>query len=179
MTVHYSKSFDADVKSARRKRNTRISIVSAAAAMVLVFGGVALAQMLIDSNTATATADAGTAAQVQLADAAFDGKLYPGMSVKLVVKATNPNPFPVKLTTLVLAGNPTIVCAGGAADMAKISGPLGTATSYTLPTAVEIAPNGVETVTVPGAVKMSSSAGAGCKITVPFKLTGLGAAAGN
>jgi FlaG/FlaF family flagellin (archaellin) len=178
VTVHYAKSFDDDAKQARRKRNARISIISAAAAAVLVFGGVALAQMLIDSNTATASAQAGTAQQVKLTDAAFDGALYPGMSVNLTVKASNPNPFPVKLTTIVLAGDPKIDCVSKT-DLAAISGPLGSATSYTLPSAVEIAPNGTETVTVKRAISMNTTAAAGCNVTVPFKLTGLGAAAGN
>lgn len=178
MTVHYAKSFDADAKQARRKRNARISIISAAAAVALVFGGVALAQMLIDSTTATAKADAGVAQQVKLSDAAFDGALYPGMSVALTVKASNPNPFPVKLTSIVLAGDPKIDCVSKA-DLAAISGPLGAATSYTLPAAVEIAPNGTETVTVKKAVSMNTTAGAGCSIAVPFKLTGVGAASGN
>lgn len=179
MTVHYASNFDDATRSKRRKRNTRISIISAVAAVALTLGGVAFAQMLIDSKTATASATAGEAKQIELSGAKFSGPIYPGMAVDLTVVAANPNPFPVKLTAIVLAGNPTITCSGGASDAAKISGPLGAATSYTLPTAVTIAANGDADVKVNDAVKMSSSAGAGCAISVPFKLTGVGAAAGN
>lgn len=178
MSVHYASNFDADARSVRKRRNAKISIISAIAAVALTVGGVAFAQMLIDSTTATAKADAGIAQQVKLSDAAFDGALYPGMSVALTVKASNPNPFPVKLTAITLAGDPKIDCVSKT-DLAAISGPLGAATSYTLPTAVEIAPNGTETVVVKKAVSMNTTASAGCTLVVPFKLTGVGAASGN
>jgi hypothetical protein len=176
---YYGKTYAADEKrKARRILGLPIPF-AAALAVIVLGGGVALAAMLISSNTVTAAQAAGEAKPIVLSEPKFSGPLFPGGSIDLTAKAKNENDFPVTITKVNLGGNPTVNCPGNEESM--VTGPLGTATTITLAAddQVTVAPGETKTVTVTKAVKLAAAATGSCSLSIPFNVTGSGAGSGN
>lgn len=164
---------------AAKKAKRRISlggIGGAIAAFAMIGAGVAFAAMALDSNEATAKADAGQAQALKLTDASFNKPLFPGTSTDLKVLVTNPNPFPATVKQIVISGNSTTTCnpaqlTGPASDVGTVSG-----LNLNLTNPVVVGADGGQAwVTVPKAVKLSSDATAGCEVVAKFKVAGTGA----
>jgi hypothetical protein len=71
-----------------------------AAAVVLTGGAVAAYAAWNATGTGDAYAQAGTAQELQITQAGTDATLYPGATGNAFIKVTNPNSYPVKITTI-------------------------------------------------------------------------------
>lgn len=165
-------------KAVQRKARRRIlgipMVIAAPLAGLLAFGGVALAAILF-SMTFSASAQADNGTTPIISNEHFSGKFYPGAERDLVFTVNNPNEFPVKVTSIAATGisDLTAGCDGGA----KLSG---FATAFNQDKAlagggVTVAAGDSAEVTIPKAVKLDSSATAGCGFKVQLKVTGSGA----
>jgi hypothetical protein len=144
----------------RRKRTIVVALVVLAAAVVAV--GVGLGAWSL-GGTGNGSAKATTASNITLADAsAFtSADLYPGATGNLKLRATNPNPFPVRITA---------VSGKGAACDASTGVTLSNQSGLTL----DLAAGATATLTVPNAVSMSNSSDNSCQgaiFTVPVSVT--------
>ena len=122
------------------------------------------------SGTGNGAAKATTASSITLADASAytSADLYPGATGNLKLRATNPNPFPVRITAV--SGNGTITSDKGAACDASTGVTLANQTGLTL----DLAAGATATLTVPNSVSMSNSSDNSCQgavFTVPVSVT--------
>ncbi|WP_182526782.1 hypothetical protein [Nocardioides dongkuii] len=84
------------------KRSKKITII--ASFVVLLVAGAAIAAWQI-TGTGSGSARAGTAGDLTVAPGSATGDLYPGSTDgDVFIKVTNPNSYPVKLTTATIAG---------------------------------------------------------------------------
>ncbi|WP_410671672.1 hypothetical protein [Amycolatopsis sp. cmx-4-68] len=130
-------------------------------------GGIAVAAWT-SSGSGTATAKAGTATAPTTgpvdASAITTGLLYPNSSGTALIKITNPNPYPVKVTGIAANGTPTATgtCAGGNVGWT------------TQAPGTTIAAGATATLTLPNAVAMAQNADDACQgavFTIPVTVT--------
>lgn len=177
MSNYFGKTYAADAK---RKVRRRAGIIAGVVAAFLATAGVAVAAILLTSNTATAQLDAGQAQQLEITEPAFTGgALFPGTSVGLSFKVKNPNPFPATITKATLDGTSSTTCTlaqltGPASDIGTVNG-----LTLTLATPVQLAAGETKTVTYAKVVTLAPAATASCAITAKFTVTGSGAGSGN
>jgi hypothetical protein len=150
-----------------RKRKLIVASVVLLAAIVAV--GVGLGAWSL-GGTGNGAAKATTASNITLADAtAFTtADLYPGATGNLKLRATNPNPFPVRITAV--SANGTITSDKGAACDASTGVTFSNQTGLTL----DLAAGATATLTVPSSVSMSNASDNSCQgavFTVPVSLT--------
>ena len=155
------------MRTPRRKRTLLIALIVAVLGVVAV--GVGIGAWSI-TGSGNGSAKATTASAITLADAsAFtSADLYPGATGNLKLRATNPNPFPVRITAV--SGNGTITSDKGAACDASTGVTLANQSGLTL----DLAAGATATLTVPNAVSMSNSSDNSCQgavFTVPVSLT--------
>jgi len=151
----------------RSKRTIVVTALVLAVGVVAV--GVGLGAWSI-SGTGNGAAKATTASSITLADASAytSADLYPGATGNLKLRATNPNPFPVRITAV--SGNGTITSDKGAACDASTGVTLANQTGLTL----DLAAGATATLTVPNSVSMSNSSDNSCQgavFTVPVSVT--------
>ena len=159
-----------------KKKSVRLMLGLAVAAVALT-GALATAAWLT-SGTGNGSAKADTAKTLTLGDASSSAvaQLYPGAKGDLKVKVTNPNSFPVQLTSI--AGNGTITSDKGSACDAT------TGVSYTAPADVssatyKFAAGETKTLSLTDAVAMSNASDDACQgatFTVPVKILAASAA---
>jgi hypothetical protein len=150
-----------------RKRKLIVASVVLVAAIVAV--GVGLSAWSL-GGSGNGAAKATTASNITLADAtAFTtADLYPGATGNLKLRATNPNPFPVRITAV--SANGTITSDKGAACDASTGVTFSNQTGLTL----DLAAGATATLTVPNSVSMSNASDNSCQgavFTVPVSLT--------
>ncbi|HEY6151893.1 MAG TPA: hypothetical protein VIW19_15360 [Gaiellaceae bacterium] len=155
------------MRNPKRKRNLVIALV--VLLLGVVAAGVGFGAWSL-GGSGNASAKATTASSITLADAsAFTtADLYPGATGNLKLRATNPNPFPVRITQV--SGNGTITSDKGAACDASTGVTLANQTGLTL----DLAAGATATLTVANAVSMSNSSDTTCQgaiFTVPVSLT--------
>jgi hypothetical protein len=155
------------MRTPRRKRTLLIALIVAVLGVVAV--GVGIGAWSI-TGSGNGSAKATTASAITLADAsAFtSADLYPGATGNLKLRATNPNPFPVRITAV--SGNGTITSDKGAACDASTGVTLANQSGLTL----DLAAGATATLTVPNAVSMSNSSDNSCQgaiFTVPVSVT--------
>src|ERR1041384_1811613 len=172
------------MRNPKRKRNLVIALV--VLLLGVVAAGVGFGAWSL-GGSGNASAKAPTASSITLADAsAFTtadlypatpragaspsppAHLYPGATGNLKLRATNPNPFPVRITQV--SGNGTITSDKGAACDASTGVTLANQTGLTL----DLAAGATATLTVANAVSMSNSSDTTCQgaiFTVPVSLT--------
>jgi hypothetical protein len=153
-----------------RKMTKRIAVV-ATAVLLTAGAGVAYAAWSV-SGTGTAATKASSASALTTLDTSADveGQLYPGGNGDLVLKISNPNKFPVKVTTV------TLKDADITSDKAGCSG-AATGLTVTLPSTVDIAIGAEASAshTFVGAVSMSNASVDNCQgatFAVPLNLYG-------
>jgi hypothetical protein len=151
----------------RKKRRTVVALTIVVVGTVAV--GVGLGAWSL-GGTGNGAAKATTASSITLADAAAytTADLYPGATGNLKLRATNPNPFPVRITAV--SGNGTITSDKGAACDASTGVSLTNQTGLTL----DLAAGATATLTVPNSVSMSNASDNSCQgavFTVPVSLT--------
>ncbi len=133
-------------------------------------GGIAVAAWT-SSGAGTAGAKAGTATAPATgavdASAITTGLLYPGVQGTALIRITNPNPYPVKVSAI--AANGTASASGGTGSCA------GTGVSWIAqqPNST-LAAGATATLTVTNAVSMASTADDGCQgavFSIPVTVT--------
>ena len=144
-----------------------------AAIAALVVSGVLYAAWST-SGSGNGYAKAGTASALSIGDASAStsADLYPGGTGAVKLKVTNPNPFPVRVTTVTKQTGGTITSDKGAACNAS------TGVTFTDQTglALDVAGGGAtQTFTLSGAVSMSNASDNTCQgaiFTIPVDVTG-------
>ena len=118
-------------------------------------------------------AKAGTASALTIGDASASttADLYPGGTGAVKLKVTNPNPFPVRITTVTKQTGGTITSDKGAACNAS------TGVTFTDQTglALDVAAGATSTFTLSGAVSMTNASDNTCQgaiFTIPVDVTG-------
>ena len=152
-----------------RKRKLIVASVVLLAAIIAV--GVGLSAWSL-GGSGNGAAKATTASNITLADAtAFTtADLYPGATGNLKLRATNPNPFPVRITAV--SANGTITSDKGAACDASTGVTFSNQAGLTL----DLAGGATATLTVPNAVSMTNASDNSCQgavFTIPVDVTGV------
>ena len=130
------------------------------------------------SGSGSAYSKAGTAQTLSTVDvsASTSGTLYPGVSGDALVKFSNPNPYPVKITSVSLDTNGSIAADSGH------SGCAATNVAFTNQTGLAIVvpaasggTNGTLQTTLSGSVALASAATDACQgatFTIPVTFAG-------
>lgn len=118
-------------------------------------------------------AKAITASALTLSDASAStsADLYPGGTGAVKVRVTNPNPFPVRVTSVAKQTGGTITSDKGAACNASTGVTFTDQTGLTL----DLAGGATSTFTLSGAVSMSNASDNSCQgavFTIPVDVTG-------
>jgi hypothetical protein len=155
----------------RISRKRKLIVIAGVLVLAIVAVGVGLGAWSL-GGTGNGAAKATTASNVTLADAtAFtSADLYPGATGNLKLRVTNPNPFPVRITTV--SGNGTITSDKGAACDASTGVTFTNQTGLTL----DLAAGATGTLTVPSSVSMTNASDNSCQgavFTVPVSITGV------
>lgn len=158
------------------KLRTKRALAMLTALLVLVGAGLVYAAWTTNGNGA-AYSKAGTAQPISTVDvsASTSATLYPGASPDALIKFSNPNSFPVKVTAVALDTSGSISADAGH------SGCAGTNVSYTNQSGLSLVVpaasggvNGVLQTTLTGSVSMLSSAPDACQgavFTIPVTIT--------
>ena len=152
--------------SPRRRR------VIGAAITLLVLGVVGLVYAAwTTSGTGSGYAKAQTAEALTTVDvsATTAATLYPGATGDVYVEISNPNDYPVRVTSV--TGNGAITASGGTGTCTT------TGVTYTNQTGltIDVPANGSTQSTLTGAAAMSNASANGCQgatFTIPVSLTG-------
>jgi hypothetical protein len=153
----------------RISRKRKLIVAAGVLVLAIVAVGVGLGAWSI-GGSGNGAAKATTASNITLADAtAFTtADLYPGATGNLKLRATNPNPFPVRITAV--SGNGTITSDKGAACDGSTGVTFANQTGLTL----DLAAGATATLTVPSSVSMSNASDNSCQgavFTIPVTLT--------
>jgi hypothetical protein len=153
-------------------RLSRKLFVSAAVVAALGVSG-ALYAAWSTSGSGSGYAKAGTASALTLSDASAStsADLYPGGTGAVKVRITNPNPFPVRVTSVAKQTGGTITSDKGAACNASTGVTFTDQTGLTL----DLAAGATTTFTLSGAVSMSNASDNSCQgalFTIPVDVTG-------
>jgi hypothetical protein len=142
----------------RISRKRKLIVIAGVLVLAIVAVGVGLGAWSL-GGTGNGAAKATTASNVTLADAtAFtSADLYPGATGNLKLRVTNPNPFPVRITTV--SGNGTITSDKGAACDAT------TGVTFTNTTGLSqaVAAGATVTFSLAGKVAMSNASDNSCQ----------------
>ena len=161
----------------RGRTSRRVAVVAGATAIAMG-GGVALAAWAA-SGTGDGHAEAGAAQALGTtamnAAAITAGPLYPnGTATDAQITITNPNPYPVQITTV--SSNGAITASGGTGTCTTHGVTFNNKTGLTINVPAKSgATNGSVTATLPGAVTMSLASETGCQnavFTIPVTFSG-------
>ena len=157
------------------KRRRAVALL--ASAVALSAAGLVFAAWLA-SGGGSGYAQAGTAQALSTVSvsAATGDALYPGGTGDVVIKISNPNPYPVSITSVSLDGAASAITADAGHAACTTTG-----VSFTDQTGLSIAvpANGDATATLTDAVAMSNASLNGCQgatFTIPVTFTGASAA---
>ena len=150
-----------------RKRKVVVLLVIASLA---VTAGVAYAAWTA-SGSGSGYAKAGTAQALATLDAsaATSASLYPGATGSVKLKVDNPNPYPIRITSV--SGNGAITSDKGAACDASTGVAFSNQTGLTL----DVPASSNATFTLANAVSMSNASDNSCQgavFTIPVSLSG-------
>jgi hypothetical protein len=154
-------------KTPRAKKKLALAAVLVAGCVAV---GIAWAAWNV-SGTGSGYAKAGSASALTLGDATASttADLYPGATGAVKVSITNPNSFPVRVTTV--TGNGTITSDKGAACNAATGVSFTNQSGLTL----DLAAGTTNTFTLGGAVTMNNSSDNSCQgavFTIPVSVSG-------
>jgi hypothetical protein len=153
-------------------RLSRKLFVAAAVVAALGVSG-ALYAAWSTSGSGSGYAKAGTASALTLSDASAStsADLYPGGTGAVKVRITNPNSFPVRVTSVAKQTGGTITSDKGAACNASTGVTFTDQTGLTL----DLAAGATSTFTLSAAVSMSNASDNSCQgaiFTIPVDVTG-------
>lgn len=152
---------------------SRKAVFFAAAAAAVLATGVGIAAWST-SGSGNGYAKAATASALTLSDASAStsADLYPGATSDVKVKVTNPNQFPVKVTSVTLQAAAVVTSDKGAACNAS------TGVTFTDKTglSLSVAAGATATLTVPAAAAMSNASDNSCQgaiFSIPVNVTAI------
>ena len=153
-------------------RLSRKLLFALAAVAALIVSGSLLAAWST-SGSGNGYARAGTASALTIGDASASttADLYPGATGAVKLKVTNPNAFPVRITSVTKQVSGTITSDKGAACNASTGVTFTDQTGLTL----DLAAGATTTFTLSGAVSMSNASDNTCQgavFTIPVDVTG-------
>lgn len=155
---------------ARRRRPPRKLLIAAVAGAIVATAGIAIAAWTVTgSGSGYAKAASATAITLGDASASTTADLYPGATGTVKISITNPNSFPVRITTV--TGNGAITSDKGVACNAATGVTFTNQTGLTL----DLAGGATTTFTLSGAVAMSNSSDNSCQgaiFTIPVSVSG-------
>jgi hypothetical protein len=158
-------------RTSKRARSRRRKVVGVAVVLVAAIAATVAYAAWTASGSGSGYAKAGSAQALGTLDAAAStsASLYPGATGDVKVKVDNPNPYPIRITSV--TGNGAITSDKGAACNAS------TGVSFTNQTglALDVAASSNATFTLSGAVSMSNASDNSCQgavFTVPVSLAG-------
>lgn len=152
------------MKSRRRLIGVGISVVALTAA-----GLVYAAWTTSGSGSGYAKAQSSQALTTVDVSASTAATLYPGASGNVQIRISNPNPYPVRVTSV--AGNGAITADAGHATCVTTGVSFANQTGLTL----DVAAGGTLDRTFNGAASMTNASDNGCQgatFTIPVSLTG-------
>jgi hypothetical protein len=149
----------------------RKRIVGAGVALILLAVVGLVYAAWTSSGTGSGYAKAGTAQALTTVDvsASTTATLYPGSDGDVLIEISNPNPYPVRVTSV--TGNGTITADGGHPACVTT----GVSFSDQTGLAIDVAANDSTQTTLNGAASMSNASDNGCQgavFTIPVALSG-------
>lgn len=151
--------------------NARKRVISVGAALIALVGAGLVYAAWTTSGSGSGTAKATSAQALTTVDAAATtvASLYPGATGNVTIKVSNPNPYPVRVTSV--AANGAITADAGH------PGCVTTGVSFTDQTGqtIDVPANGQTEVTLANAAAMSNASDNGCQgatFTIPVSLSG-------
>jgi hypothetical protein len=155
----------------------KLLVFVAVGATVVASGLVFAAWLTTGSGSATAKAGSSEALSVLDASASTSATLYPGVTGDVTLKVSNPNPFPVRVTSVALNGTNADIAPDASHSACSPTG-----VSFTNQTGLTVdvpaksgGTNGTATATLTGAASMSNASANGCQgatFTIPVTLSG-------
>jgi hypothetical protein len=153
------------------KRVTKKRAIVGALVAGLVATGIGIAAWSTSgSGTGYAKAASSSALTLGDASAATSADLYPGADGSVKIRVGNPNPYPVKVTSVAQQASSTITSSAGAA----CDNSTGVTFSAQSGLAIAIGASSTETISVPGAVHMSNASDDSCQgatFSIPVTVT--------
>lgn len=157
------------------RQNIKRAVVVGTALAVTTGAGAAYAAWIASgTGSATAKATAAQALSTLDASAVTTADLYPGADGDVVLKISNPNAYPVRITRV--AGNGAITAKNGIGTCSVTGVSFTDQTNVTL----DVAANNSATFTFTGAAHMSNLSEDGCQgatFVIPVSLSGASNAA--
>ncbi len=153
----------------------RIALAGLVAALVAVAAGLVYAAWLAN-GTGSGYAKAASAQQLTTVDvsASTTATLYPGATGDLLIKVSNPNPYPVKVTDV--TGNGTITAdAAHSTCGSDAQHPTGVTFTDQHGLSISVPANSSAQATLASSVQMSNASDNSCQgatFTVPVSLSG-------
>ena len=150
--------------------HSRLQLAALLATAILVGGVTYGAWVVTGSGNGYAKASSSQTLTLADASASTTAQLYPGGTGDVILKVSNPNPFPVTITDVVGAG--TVVASTGGTCVGAATGVSITA-QHSLTKAVAANASGF-VVTLTGAAVMSSASDNACQnaiFTIPVTVT--------
>ena len=161
-----------------RNRSIRKQAILFSVALIALAGAGLVYAAWTTSGSGSVYAKAGTAQAIGTLDASAStsGTLYPGATGETVLKVSNPNSFPVRVTAVALNGTNADISAdsGHAACTSAVTFSGASGLTIDVP-AKTGGTNGSVQTTLPNTVTMSNSAADACQgatFTIPVSLTG-------
>lgn len=137
----------------------------------MLFGSIAWAAWTANgSGSATAKAQTAQALTTVDVSATTTATLYPGATGDALIRVNNPNPYPVRVTSV--TGSGTIVSDKGAA----CDGSTGVTFTNSTGVALDVGASSAATFTLSGKVAMSNASDNACQgavFTIPVTLSGV------
>jgi hypothetical protein len=156
------------------KLSTRSRLAAlCAVAATLVGAGLVFAAWTTSGN-GSGYAKAGSAQSLTTVDASAttSATLYPGATGDLTVKLSNPNAYPVRVTSVSLNGSNADIAPDGAHSGCTTTG---VSFSNQSGLSIDVPANGTAQATLPGSVSMSNASVDGCQgatFTIPVTVSG-------
>ena len=153
-----------------RRRSSKFLVIALVGLFAVALAGIAIAAWVV-SGSGTGYAKAGSSSALTLSDASAStsADLYPGAAGAVKLKVSNPNPFPVRITTV--AGNGAVTSDKGAGCDASTGVSFTNQSGLTL----DLLANETNKVfTLSGAVSMSNASDNTCQgavFSIPVSVT--------
>lgn len=164
-----------------RNMTRRWKLITAAGAVAVVAGSALVFAAWTTNGTGSGYAKAGSSQALSAIDvsAGTSATLYPGTNGDVLIKISNPNPYPVRVTSITLNGANSDIAADSAHASAGCSntGPNATGVSFTNATGLtlDVPANGSTQTTLTGKASMSNASVDACQgatFTFPVSITG-------
>ncbi len=160
------------------KLSRRTRLVALAVAVAALTGATLVFAAWATSGGGSGYAKAGSAQALTTLDGAAStaATLYPGATGNVVVKLSNPNPYPVRVTGVSLNGTNADIAADAAHAGCTTTG---VAFVNQSGLSVDVPANGSAQTTLTGAVTMSNASVDGCQgatFSIPVTVTGASSA---